>query len=68
MSTGANPLPPDRMTAEERLNEVAAILAAGVVRLECAQTSGHCEHGATSPLHFAGEQSVCRMEQMEPDR
>jgi hypothetical protein len=30
---GGNPLPPDLMTAEERLDEVAQILAAGLVRL-----------------------------------
>ena len=30
---GANPLAPDLMTAEERLDEVAQILAAGLLRL-----------------------------------
>jgi hypothetical protein len=30
---GANPLPPDLMTAEARQDEVAQILAAGLVRL-----------------------------------
>jgi hypothetical protein len=30
---GANPLPPDLMSADERLTEVAQILAAGLVRL-----------------------------------
>jgi hypothetical protein len=30
---GGNPLSPDLMTAEERLDEVAQILAAGLIRL-----------------------------------
>jgi hypothetical protein len=30
---GGNPLPPDLMTTEQRLDEVAQILAAGLVRL-----------------------------------
>jgi hypothetical protein len=30
---GGNPLPPDLMTADERLDEVAQILAAGLIRL-----------------------------------
>ena len=30
---GANPLAPDLMTADERLTEVAQILAAGLMRL-----------------------------------
>lgn len=62
MSTGANPLFPDRMTAAERLDEVAMILAAGVVRLMGVKSSGRSDGEATSPLHFGAEQSVCRME------
>ncbi len=34
-----NPLSPDLMTADERLAEVAEILAAGVVRLKARQSS-----------------------------
>jgi hypothetical protein len=30
---GANPLPPDLMTPAERLDEIAEILAAGILRL-----------------------------------
>ena len=36
---GPNALKPDRMTAEERLDEVAEILAAGLMRLMSRQSS-----------------------------
>jgi hypothetical protein len=62
MSTGANPLSPECMTADERLDEVAAILASGVVRLMSAKSSRQSDGEATSPLHFGAEQSVCRVE------
>ena len=54
---GANPLAPELMTAEERLTEVARILAAGLQRLR--------RRGSTSPagagdfrVDFAPERSV----------
>ena len=37
---GPNPLKPDLMTADERLSEVALILAAGLLRLRSRGTSG----------------------------
>lgn len=62
MTTGANPLSPDRMTAAERLDEVAAILAAGVVRLSALKSSELSGREATSSLHFGAGESVCRTE------
>jgi hypothetical protein len=41
---GPNPLRPDLMTASERLAEVAAILAAGLVRLRVRQSSRVSAH------------------------
>ena len=38
--SGPNPLCPDRMSADARLAEIGRILAAGVVRLNTAQSSG----------------------------
>jgi hypothetical protein len=54
---GANPLAPDLMTAEERLDEVARLLAAGLLRLrrrEAAYQRGLERNG----LDFSPERSV----------
>ena len=39
ISSAPNPLSPDRMTADERLGEVGAILAAGLRRILAEQSS-----------------------------
>ena len=62
MTTGANPLSPDLMSAAERLDEVAAILAAGLVRLSEVKSSELSGRVAISPLHFGAGESVCRTE------
>jgi hypothetical protein len=58
----SNPLPPDFMTAEERLDEVARLLALGFLRLRARRQ----REKANDPnrlrkfgLDFAGEGSVC---------
>jgi hypothetical protein len=38
--SGPNPLCPERMSADARLAEIGRILAAGVMRLHAAQSSG----------------------------
>jgi hypothetical protein len=54
---GANPLAPDLMTAEERLTEVARILAAGLIRLRRRRSiSASC--GRDFRLDFSPERSV----------
>ena len=52
-----NPLSPDRMTANERLDELAAILAAGVVRLKTRQSSRRSGQFGESCLDCLGEPS-----------
>jgi hypothetical protein len=47
---------PDGETAE-RLTEVAAILAAGLMRLEARKSSGISAETGESPLHFMPNQS-----------
>jgi hypothetical protein len=55
---GANPLAPDLMTPEERLTEVAQILAAGLVRLRQRQfLNGHSRLEKNS-LDFSPDRSV----------
>ncbi len=53
-----NPLPPDRMTAAERLDELASILAAGVVRLRARESRRLSADHGESCLHFPPDQ--CR--------
>jgi hypothetical protein len=38
-STGPNPIPADHVSAEERLNEIAGIIAAGLRRINVNQSS-----------------------------
>ncbi len=52
-----NALAPDRMTADERLREVAEILAAGLLRLR-AKRAAESRHRRESSLDFAARQSV----------
>jgi hypothetical protein len=54
---GPNPLRPDLMTASERLAEVAAILAAGLVRLRSRQSSRVSAHARESSLDCSPDQS-----------
>jgi hypothetical protein len=57
MLTGPNPLHPDHMTATERLGEVAAILAVGLVRLLTPKSSELSAEAGESSLHFSPDQS-----------
>jgi hypothetical protein len=53
----ANPILPGRMTAAERLDEIADILAAGLIRLSARKSSAlSCDHGESS-LDFSPDQS-----------
>jgi hypothetical protein len=54
---GANPLAPDLMSAEERLDELASILATGLLRLR--QREVHNNHNALekNSLDFSPDRS-----------
>jgi hypothetical protein len=52
-----NPLHPRHMTAAERLDEIADILAAGLVRLRARKSSGLSAHRGESSLDFSPDQS-----------
>ncbi|BCH23560.1 hypothetical protein [Mesorhizobium sp. L-8-3] len=52
-----NPLAPDRMRAAERLDEVAAILTAGLMRLRAKQSSRLSAVRENSSVDFTGYQS-----------
>jgi hypothetical protein len=54
---GPNPLRPELMTAPERLAEVAAILAAGLVRLRARQSSKVSAEPRESSLDCVAHQS-----------
>lgn len=56
--SGPIALSPDRMTAAERLDEVAAILAAGAVRLIDRKSRSLSADGGDSCLDFTASQSV----------
>jgi hypothetical protein len=57
---GPNPIDPDHLTADERLSEVASILATGVLRLGLRQRSSQTSvMDAKSSLHCVAEESVC---------
>jgi len=53
-----NPLAPDLMTADERLDEVAQILAAGLVRLRQRQYMNDHSRLEKNRLDFSPERSV----------
>ena len=55
--SGANPLCPNRMTADARRAELGRILAAGVIRLNAAKSSFLSVENGDSSLHFRPEQS-----------
>jgi hypothetical protein len=54
----SNPLPPDLMTVEERLNEVAQILAAGLLRLRRRLSSNDHSKLEKNNLDFSPDRSV----------
>lgn len=54
---GPSPLHPDRMSAQDRIAELAAILAAGLVRLRARQSSGLSAGTENVCVDFAGDQS-----------
>lgn len=56
-STGVNALRPGRMTAQERLAEIAEILAAGLSRLKARQSSALSADFRESSLDCAADQS-----------
>ena len=53
-----NALDPERMTADERLDEVAEILAAGFLRLRKRESTNNSSDFGDFPLDFPGHQSV----------
>jgi hypothetical protein len=55
---GANALAPDLMTAEERLTEIAQILAAGLLRLRRRESEKHVSHVEKNGLDFLPDRSV----------
>jgi hypothetical protein len=55
---GANALVPDLMTAEERLTEVAQILATGLLRLRRRESERHVSHLEKKNLDFSPDRSV----------
>ena len=55
---GGNPLPPDLMTADERLTEVAQILAAGLMRLRQRQHLNERSRLEKNNLDFSPDRSV----------
>jgi hypothetical protein len=54
---GGNPLAPDLMTADERLTEVAQILAAGLARLRQCQYRNDCSTLEKNSLDFSPDRS-----------
>jgi len=55
--SGSNPFAPDRMSAAERLAEVADILAAGVIRIRRRQSSPLSAPNGDSFLDFSPPKS-----------
>jgi hypothetical protein len=54
----ANALDPDRTTVEDRLSEVAALLALGLMRLRHQKSSELSTDAGESSLHFSARKSV----------
>jgi len=52
-----NPLHPDQMSPEQRLAELAAILAAGVIRLQLRKSSEKSQKSGEISLDFVGRRS-----------
>lgn len=57
MQIGPNPLHPDHLTTDERLTEIADILALGLMRLRLPKSSPLSADGGESSLHFPPDQS-----------
>jgi len=55
---------PFRVTINERLDEIAAILAAGLIRLRAKQSN--CSPAGDVSLDFSGDRSVHPTENIEP--
>ena len=55
--SGPNPLFPERMSAQARLAEIGRILAAGVMRLNAAQSSGLSAENGDSFVDFSPRKS-----------
>jgi hypothetical protein len=55
---GSNPLPPDLMAADERLTEVAQILAAGLMRLRQRHHLNDRSRLEKNELDFSPDRSV----------
>ena len=53
-----NALDPERMTAEERLDEVAEILATGLLRLRTHESANNSNDSGDFPLDLPAHQSV----------
>jgi hypothetical protein len=58
--SGPNPLCPERMSSEARLAEIGRILAAGVIRLNAAQSSGLSPDNGDSFVDFSPRKSGAR--------
>jgi hypothetical protein len=52
-----NPIDPERLSAAERLDEIAEILAAGLMRLKARKSTPLSAHSGESSLDCAGHQS-----------
>jgi hypothetical protein len=55
--SGPNPLCPERLSSEARLVEIGRILAAGVMRLNAAQSSGLSSETGDSFVDFSPRKS-----------
>ena len=55
---GGNPLPPDLMTADQRLTEIGQICAAGILRLRRRESEKHVSHLEKNSLDFSPDRSV----------
>jgi hypothetical protein len=54
----SNPLPPHLMSADQRLTEIAQILAAGLLRLRRRESEKHVSHLEKKHLDLSRERSV----------
>jgi hypothetical protein len=57
LSFGPNPIPPCKLTAGERLDELASILAVGLLRLRAGQSSRLSAVPENSSVDFGAYQS-----------
>jgi hypothetical protein len=54
----SNPLAPDLMTADERLSEIAQIVAGGLLRLRWRESQRDCSQLEKNRLDFSAGRSV----------